>query len=179
MLSLNHPTLNIQVRSDGWIYRPALRNRKACWTRGYLDGTGYYRVRVDGKIYRVHRLVAETFIPNPAGLPEIDHINRDRSDNRVENLRWATRSENTRNTKSSDHCKEQFGVHKYEDAQEYNRLRAARYSKTDSGKVSRAKYLARYRKTHTAIRCADGKYHKMTRERAKELLKLKVSERYV
>lgn len=39
--------------------------------------------------FRVHRLVAEAFIPNPDNLQTIDHINRIRTDNRVENLRWA------------------------------------------------------------------------------------------
>ena len=42
----------------------------------------------------VHRLVGKAFIPNPENKPQIDHINRNGLDNRVENLRWATRSEN-------------------------------------------------------------------------------------
>ena len=48
---------------------------------------------------KIHRLVAEAFIPNPDNRTEIDHKDRDPSNNHVDNLRWATRSENCLNTK--------------------------------------------------------------------------------
>ena len=43
---------------------------------------------------RVHRLVAEAFIPNPDSLSDVDHIDCDKLNNRVENLRWCTHADN-------------------------------------------------------------------------------------
>ena len=64
-----------------------------CWVGLYKDGKRYQK--------SVHRLIAETFIPNPLNLPDVDHINHNRTDNRLENLRWVTGSDNTRNMSMS------------------------------------------------------------------------------
>ena len=53
----------------------------------------YYMI---GK-FKIHRAVAELFVPNPENKPCVDHINTDRSDNRAENLRWVTAKENMNN----------------------------------------------------------------------------------
>ena len=62
------------------------------------SSSGYLHVTLcnNGKMETVmnHRLVAEAFIPNPLNLPEIDHINGDKTDNRVENLEWVSSKEN-------------------------------------------------------------------------------------
>ena len=68
---------------------------------GGTNKLGYRRVVLysdkNTKRIFVHRLVAEAFIPNPDKKPEIDHINTNRSDNRVVNLRWVTHFENQNN----------------------------------------------------------------------------------
>ena len=64
------------------------------------NASGYLQVNVPvrGTTTLVHRLVAETFLSNPNGYTEIDHLNRNKLDNSVANLRWCTHSENMRNS---------------------------------------------------------------------------------
>ena len=62
---------------------------------------GYHQITLckNGKTqkYKIHRLVCTHFLPNPENKPYIDHINCNRTDNRVENLRWVTHKENMNN----------------------------------------------------------------------------------
>ena len=87
----------------------------------YLDPHGYFsfKLRKDGKYTKkyLHCLLAECFLPNPMNKPLVDHINRNRLDNRIENLRWCTTTENVWNT--DRHDQEMYGIYWYENRQSY------------------------------------------------------------
>jgi hypothetical protein len=87
--------------------------------KSFNDKNGYSRIALGKKRCFVHRLVAVAFIPNPENKPEVNHINGVKSDNRVENLEWATRKENA--------------IHSHETG-----LQITKYGE-DRGKVSKLK----------------------------------------
>ena len=76
----------LMLDSDGNVYGAKVN----------VDGNGYRSVWVSPKRLRLHRMVAETFIPNPEGYgkPDVAHWDGDKANNAASNLRWATKSEN-------------------------------------------------------------------------------------
>lgn len=73
-----------------------IRNSAGLHLKQWTLSTGYKQIQFKhkGKKYSVHRLVALAFIPNINNLPFVNHLNHNRSDNRVENLEWCTQSRN-------------------------------------------------------------------------------------
>lgn len=61
---------------------------------GKLSSKGYPRVNLAGCVYFVHRLIAMAFLQNPQGLPQINHRNGVKTDNRPANIEWCTNQQN-------------------------------------------------------------------------------------
>ena len=105
---------NYQVSNCGNVRSSLIRTKWGGWTTRknpillHQERTkeGYYRVALYnnkcGKKFAVHRLVAMAFIPNPENKPCVDHINTIRTDDKKDNLRWVTYSENMKNPLTMD-----------------------------------------------------------------------------
>lgn len=146
------------VREDGRVLTP----RKG-WSEGCSAGKdGYKEVRVRDKTCLVHRLVAETFIPNTEGKPTVDHINRVRDDNRVENLRWATRKEQCDNSSNAINARD-LGARPCDNPKEYQHLyylerkkdpewvaKIQAYRHSEKYKARYREYMRRYRERKKA-----------------------------
>lgn len=92
------------VDEEGNIYSNKMKKEKQL--KSWIDSKGNYLYvslcKNNHKENRsVHSLVAETFIPNLNNLPEIDHLDKNKLNNQVKNLRWCTRKENLEHSYST------------------------------------------------------------------------------
>jgi len=84
----------VNIKGDVWSVR---NNRllKPVLSRGYKSVVLCNNTK--RKMYRIHRLIMIHFIHNPENLPCVDHVNRNRQDNRIENLKWSSIRDNNIN----------------------------------------------------------------------------------
>ncbi len=73
-----------------------------------INKNGYPCVSLNAMKIQKHILIAKQLIPNPKNLPQIDHINHDRTDYHLENLRWTNQSENMKNVSSRNGIEYEF-----------------------------------------------------------------------
>ena len=83
--------IDITVHSDGSVTKPY--HSKTVRTFG-TNANGYKLTKVGGKSFQIHRLIAKAFLPDFLDLPQVDHIDGDRSNNDSSNLRMATNLRN-------------------------------------------------------------------------------------
>jgi len=85
---------NYLIYDDGRVYS----KKRNIFIKQTLNRHGYYKVDLykngKGKTFLIHRLIALHYIPKIEGKYMIDHIDRDKSNNHINNLRWVNRSEN-------------------------------------------------------------------------------------
>ena len=98
---------------------------------------GYNRVNLKRKSYLVHRLVAETFIPNPNNFPQVNHIDKDKTNNNVTNLEWCDSQQNNEHSKSKYYQVQNVATGQVEEV--FNLSKWCRIKGLDAGNLLRAK----------------------------------------
>jgi len=119
--------------------------------KGYLK-VELYKDRIQ-KTHRIHRLVAEHYIDNPDNKPCVDHWNGIKTDNRVENLRWATHSENSQNRGVQQNNKlgiKNIDYDKTQDRYRYQKeIRGEKHSKYFKTLEEAIEYKEEYERNHS------------------------------
>lgn len=83
------------ISPRGNVFSKDLTSGRICLRKLQLNYNGYYITCINNKTYKPHRLVAEYYVPNPDCLETVDHIDGDKTNNKVSNIQWLSRSDST------------------------------------------------------------------------------------
>lgn len=153
---------------DGSVYAIDRRNnrkpRLIKKSQSEVNGYKYCGIKYkNGKIIskRVHRLVAEAFIPNPNGYRVVGHKNNIKNDNRVENLYWTTTKENTQRAFDDGLAVNDKGG---KDSQSKPVIMYDTYTNQELGRYGSCKEAERETGLSLTTICRQAKYHRPTRK---------------
>tara|TARA_R110002074_G_scaffold280376_1_gene451815 strand:+ start:55 stop:504 length:450 start_codon:yes stop_codon:yes gene_type:complete len=91
---------NYLIYEDGRVFSKKRLGTNGGFMKANPNSEGYLQVQLNNyghKTFRIHRLIATYYIPNPNNYEEVDHKDRNRQNNSIDNLRWVNRSMNQQN----------------------------------------------------------------------------------
>jgi hypothetical protein len=80
------------VYEDGRVWS----NKKNAWLKISTNNGGYKQLTIAKEHWDIHKLLATLFIPNPDNLPLVMHLDNDKTNNSIDNLKWGTYSDNNK-----------------------------------------------------------------------------------
>lgn len=175
-----HPRLGIALSSDG---RACIRTYvgapkgRFVWSCGSFQNNGRVCVGYLGKRYPLARLVAEAFLPNPKGLPNVTHLDGDPRNNAVSNLAWASMADIAHRRYAWRATK--LGISPTEDPERYRKLSSSLSSQESHRKHPKTfrRAVKKYKATHKQVVFNDGSTHWVPLSAWASLKRLPLSER--
>ena len=132
----NYYWIDYKIYKDGTIVGPKrgiVSQRKN--EDGYMEVTLGATENRHSRV-KVHRVIAEAFVQNPNNLPEVNHIDYDRSNNNADNLEWCSHIDNVRHSSNVGHYKNKSGTSNGRANLDWNKVRSLRRMYGNGIKIS-------------------------------------------
>lgn len=153
----DNPSEIVESVENGYFASPNgnIYNRHGDLMVGAIDHCGYRHVILNRKNRNVHRVIAETFIPNPDNLPCVNHKDGNKLNNQVDNLEWCTQSKNTKHAYENRLERKILGEEHHAHKLDWNKVKYIRENYVGGSRTFGASALARKfgvdRSTITAV----------------------------